>query len=187
MGTIFPLKIVLTSAKILELLRITNNHAESNEVYKLQINLDDNINRSMRANLIFKGIPKDEAFNSYKETKTVVSTFIKANLNIDEKSISDMIVRAHRNKGRPTQNGHPHNIFVKFARDDFTLKLHEDFTDIARRDTNVKYKCSQQLTSSLMERRNKAMLERKSLLQANTIKKGFVEYPATLQVMLAEF
>ena len=34
-----------------------------------------------------------------------------------------------------------------------------------------------------MERGNKAMLERKSLLQAKKIKKGFVEYPVTLQVM----
>ena len=30
-----------------------------------------------------------------------------------------------------------------------------------------------------MERRNKAVLERKSLLQAKTIKKGFVEYIAS--------
>ena len=59
-----------------------------------------------------------------------------------------------------------HNIFVKFARDDIALKLHKDFTDIARNNPNINYKCNQQFTNSLIERRNKAMLERKSLLQA---------------------
>ena len=72
------------------------------EVYKLQSNLDDNINRSMKANLIFRGIPEDEAFSSYEETKEL-SNFIGSNLNIDGKSFTETIVRAHRSDGRPDQ------------------------------------------------------------------------------------
>ena len=126
---------------------ISNNDESINalraELYKLQSNLDDNINRSMRANLIFEGIPEDEAFSSYEETRKVISNFIGSNLNIDGKSVSETIVRAHRSNGRPNQNGHPRNIFVKFARDDIALKLHNDFTDIARNNPNTTYKCNQ--------------------------------------------
>ena len=75
MGMTLLLRIVWTSAKILELLWITNNHAESihnwkNEVCKPQINLDGNINRSMKSNLIFKGIP----YFAYSHTNNLFNT-----------------------------------------------------------------------------------------------------------------
>ena len=72
--------------------KITSDHISNNdesinalraEVYKLQSNLEDNINRGMRANLIFKGIPEDEAFSSYEETRKVLSNSIGSKLKLN--------------------------------------------------------------------------------------------------------
>ena len=53
-------------------------------------------------------------------------------------------------------------------------------------NNQYKIKCNQQFTKELQTRRNAALLERRELFKEEKIVKAYIEYPATLKVLLPE-
>ena len=150
----------------------------------LEKQLDDQINRSMRCNLVFSGVKESEGQN--RSTKDIVSDFIYDELysqgdNITKEQVNRLIVRAHRSKYTGERQT-PRPIFVKFSRDDIAAYLYSQ--SIKHRVTDRGYRVRPQHTKPLQDRISKALLHRRELLRDGTITKGYVEYPAVLKGVL---
>ena len=104
---------------------ITNNLHEQSETVKKHTNLlndyekriielesmlDDQINRSMRNNIVMKGI-SEENNETPSQTKDIVSNIIGRHLNIDSNTVHNAIERAHRG-GKRDGNKKPRNIYI---------------------------------------------------------------------------
>ncbi|VDI41711.1 Hypothetical predicted protein [Mytilus galloprovincialis] len=88
----------------------TQNITLTDENYKLQEKIIDQQKRSMRDNLIFKGIYDDH--DPTENTEETVKNFIKTELGLESKDINFHVV--HRL--RPRQDRGPRNILAKFER-----------------------------------------------------------------------
>ncbi|CAG2199419.1 unnamed protein product [Mytilus edulis] len=88
----------------------TQNITLTDENYKLQEKIIDQQKRSMRDNLIFKGIYDDH--DPTENTEETVKDFIKTELGLESKDINFHVV--HRL--RPRQDRGPRNILAKFER-----------------------------------------------------------------------
>ena len=144
--------------------------------------IDDQINRSMRGNLVFFGLAEEE--NDNFNSRDLVADFIFENLyvetdNITINTIHKSIVRAHRGKFRPEKKG-PRPIYVKFDRDDTAATYLRK--SIASKLDGVRVK--PQFTKSLQERIDNALKLRRDLFTKKQVKKAYVEYPATLKAVL---
>ena len=76
---------------------------------ELEKSLDDQINRSMRNNLILKHIPEEE-HESWDTTKDKVGEFLEGLTGINREKVKDNIERAHHG-GKKMKNRH-RNIFI---------------------------------------------------------------------------
>ncbi len=167
-------------------------HNEDHVGYKKDIDsmkkvIDDQINRSMRGNLIFFGL--EEVENEMYSSKDIVSKFIFDRLyeeteNITIQEIRATIVRAHRSKFRPDRNG-PRPIYAKFYRDDAAATYLKRSIQKKVSNNNDGVRVKQQFTQELQVRMDKALKVRRELLEKKTITKGYVEYPATLKGIFA--
>ncbi len=170
--------------------RITDDLQHKEVNYKKDIDIlkktiDDQINRSMRGNLVFFGLEENE--NDDYNSKNIVANFIFENLydetdNITLAHILGSIVRAHRSKFRPERDPKkgPRPVYVKFSRDDIAATYLKKC--IVRKVTHVRVK--QQYTPELQARIDSALKLRRELFDTKKITKGYVEYPATLKGVL---
>ena len=160
------------------------------EMRKVQDELDDQVNRNLRNNLVIKNVPGDE--KSWDETKKVVADLL-AELdehNGDGNKYQALIERAHRHGKNEQSNANGDHHYATKNRTIYArLYNSEDtkyFVKKARllRVANKRYTISveQQFTEKLKARRNDAMLERRKLLDDKTISSGFLDYPAKLMV-----
>jgi len=152
------------------------NLIEENKQLKLQI--DDQINRSTRSTLVFKGL-KEEENEDWETSETILTNLFNRHLNIDNKVTKKMIDRAHRGgkriDGKP---GRP--IFVKFNSWKDSQSVLKGFRELCINNNNMKINVSQVYSKDLTKRRNEAMKKRKELLDKKDIISGFVDYPARL-------
>ncbi len=74
--------------------------------------LDDQINRSLRSTLIFKGI-KEEPHETWIQTRKTLCEVIARQLNMDAGHVQDMVERAHCGNSSLTRQG-PRHIDAKF-------------------------------------------------------------------------
>ena len=170
-----------------------NTINQKNEVIThLQQELDDQINRNMRNNLVIRGIPEAPE-GEREDTRSIVCAELAKLWNNDtfhnpyykfndddellapHEQIEKLIDRAHRGGKRNTRG--PRNIYVKFL----SSQTVDQFM-ISIRSTKVPYRIERQYSKAVNERRNTAMIERKRLKDANEIQAGYLEYPAKLMV-----
>ena len=151
-------------------------------IQTLHNDLDDVKNRNMRNNLIIKGLP--EPSNGEKEdTRAVVINYLAELAEQDEAEIEDVVDRCHRggrknnNNNNNNINNKPRNIYMNF-----TSSRHVDFYIQKARTQKSEYKLERQFTKPVQDRRNAAMLHRRTLLDNKEITAGYLEYPATLMV-----
>ena len=145
---------------------------------ELKDQIDDQINRNMRCNLVFYNVPETEG-KEFDSTKLLLEKIIEENLK--EKTFDGAIVRAHRGKSSNFQKGRPRAIICKLNRDDTADEIEYKFANLGmQRINNVR--CSKQFSPDVQRRRNEALLERKTLKEAKSIEKAYIKYPATLMV-----
>ena len=153
-----------------------------NALQNLTVELDDVKNRSMRGNLIFYAIPEIETEGT--TTKDLLADFLVYHLGVPNRERAlTYLVRVHRsrrnnNEGEQQQNK-ARPIYVKFSRDDtaeFFLRA-----SITEKVTSKGFKVTKQFTKELQERRNKALVRRRQMIDNGEITKGFVDYPAVLK------
>ena len=143
----------------------------------LKDDLDDQINRGMRNNLIIKGIAEssgDERENTREIVKETLAPLIPS---YSVKDIDDVIDRAHRGGKRKNPARGPRNIYVKFQ---FSSHV-DEFMD-AIKTKRARFRLERQFYKAVTDRRNLAMLERKTLKMNKEIRSGYIEYPAKLMV-----
>lgn len=147
----------------------------------LSASLDDQINRSMRSTLIFKGI-KEEPHETWEETEKILAETISRHLEIDLDKVSDMIERAHRGRNETSDRKVPRYVFVKFFswKDSETVK--NGFSSLCRQHPKMGIRVDQMYSKVVTKRRNEAMLERRTLLAAKEISNGYLAYPAILMI-----
>lgn len=190
--------ITLLSSRVAELERKITDQERNNEDFKrrekdyiesieeIQISLDDQINRSMRSNLVFLGLQETEA-RGQSTTKDIVSDFIfnklhKETDDVTLEAINRTIVRAHRGKSTGDRKK-PRPIYVKFNRDDTAAVLLQQSRKMKVSGNGVSVR--PQHTKPLQDRVNNALKHRRQLLDEGSVIKAFVEYPATLKGVLS--
>lgn len=146
----------------------------------MMADLDDQINRSMRSTLIFKGI-KDEPNESWENTEQILTEVIVRHLKMNANNVADMLERVHRGKTSSERNGPPY-IFAKFYSWKDSEQVKTGFADANRTHPKMQIRVEQMYSKLVTARRNTAMLARKQLLLDGTITNGYLSYPATLMV-----
>ena len=155
------------------------------KLVKVEADLDDVRNRSMRGNLVIHGIQESEN-NDNPQTKVttcdLVANFLVTHLDApSHEAAKAQVVRAHRSAKNNRQRNTPRPIFIKFDRDD-TAEMYLS-ASIRKRTINNGFKVQKQFTKPLQDRINQATHERRKMMDKGEIVKGFVEYPAVLKVL----
>ena len=150
----------------------------------LKRDLDDQINRSMRTTLVFKGINEEENEKA-ADTATILGQVIARHTDVKEEDARKMIERAHRGGKRQHVDGGKkvrRPIFVKIDNWQNSELLKSEFLKLKLRNKAFVISVDQMYSPALTERRNEALKCRKELLSAGTIAKGHLVYPANLLV-----
>ena len=153
-------------------------------ITELEVKLDDQVNRSMRLNLILKGVPEKTSTiaqsETWEETKALVTDTLHQHTGGNKDGIFNSIDRAHR--GGKSYNGKPRNIYMKLFNTDDVKHYHELFRRACVADRNLKIKIDYQFSDRVQTRRNEAMKKRHQLLKDKQIISGYLLYPAKLMV-----
>ena len=149
------------------------------KIKELEDALDDQLNRSMRNNIVLKGVPEDDR-EDWEATKSKVTDILVKLSGDSSASVRGEIDRAHRGGARIP--GKPRHIYANLSsstRVDFYIKKNIS-ENLQSRHYNIHI--DRQYTKKLTERRNNALKKRKELLEAGEIKKGHIVYPAKLMI-----
>ena len=180
-------KSILKDEKIAELER--NSTQKDNDIRALRLenetlksDLDDQVNRGMRNNLIIKGIPEEDKEDDEATRKIVCEALATLTTEYAADDIEDLLDRTHRGGKRQRNNqgpepARPRNIYMNFI-----SSFHVDHFMKAVRTEKPYFKLERQFSKPVTDRRNLAMLERRKLLTNKQIKSGYLEYPARLMV-----
>ena len=150
------------------------------QIATLQYRLEDQTNRGCRKTLIVKGVPEQNK-ESWKDTKTTLVETLVDICKLDNKpSFYDCIERVHRGKPpKPDSKKKYRDIHVLFRNwNDAQLVLRKFIKHGRGHGVFVEQHYGPDTTT----RRNLAMIERRTLLNAGTITNGYVQYPAKLVV-----
>ena len=146
--------------------------------------LDDLANRSMRGNIVVKGL--EEADNEdWDATKHMLCDFLSTLSNEPSDVISSKIDRAHRSGKIDRDSGRPRNIYANFLKStdaDYYIELCIKHNVKQTSANRSKIQLDHQYTKKVMDRRNQAKLVRRQLLDANKIVKAHLVYPAKLLI-----
>ena len=158
-------------------LQMENANLRGNQE-KLREDLDDQIDRGMRENIIFYGIPGTE--RKWEETCVVLAGWLQKNVGgKTQEGFDDTIQRAHRGPFNSSKPG-PRPIFAKINfRTAEMIRNKLKFNPIP----NVGY--SDQFSDSTTGRRNEALAFRKELKAKNPNSKAFISYPAVVKLQKA--
>lgn len=154
----------------------------------LETQLDDQVNRGMRNNIILRGIAEEEN-ETWDITKAKTAEVIARHLQRDKTQVAAQIERAHRGgkKRQASSDGQPpppRRIFARMRFSDAAADVYTAFRVLAVKHADMTIRVEQQFSERITRRRNDALLERKSLLASKTIASGFVDYPANLMVKM---
>ena len=168
-GTKNELAIAQLNTKIIDLENVNK---------ELSFQVEDGINRNMRANLVFKNISEEVGEDVTAKITAKIINYTGWDTSFIEKSI----VRAHRN-GPPSNKRR--SIVVKFAREDIADTIYQHFIKGLQNsiEPNDHIQCNKQYSKATQDRINLAMIDRRKLLRSKDIIKGHVKYPAKLFVM----
>ena len=147
------------------------------EIIAMKDDLDDQVNRGMRNNMIIKGLP-ESLDNEREDTRSLVVNKLHE-LSGDKYSkhgIDTVIDRAHRGSGKP-RTDRPRNIYIRFT----SSQVVDEYLYLARK-LKSPLRLDRQFSKAVTDRRKVAMLERKKLKEEKTIMAGYLEYPAKLMV-----
>ena len=140
---------------------------------KTRIKLDDQVNRSLRKSLIFRGIKGDDT-EIWEETRRKLNFIIGQHL--PRMKNSTVVERAHHGKYYNNSTSTP--IFACFYDWNDSQEILEKFS----RNKIEGIHCEQMYSSEITSRRNLALLKRKELKARGDIVSGYIAYPATLVV-----
>ena len=145
--------------------------------------LDDLANRSMRGNVVVKGLEESDN-EDWTATKNMLCDYLASLSNEPAEEIFNKLDRAHRS-GKMDRNK-PRNIYANFLKStdadyyvEQCIKHNVKHTSNPNRST---IKIDHQFSKRVMDRRNEAMIERRQLLNAKKIVKAHLVYPAKLMV-----
>lgn len=153
----------------------------------LEAELDDQVNRGMRNNIILRGIAEEDN-ETWEMTKATTAEVIARHLQRDKSQVEASIERAHRGgKKRTTTSSDgqpppPRRIFARLRFSDTAQDIFTSFRELAVKKPNMPIRIEMQYSERVTRRRNEALLERKSLLHKKEIASGYVDYPAKLMV-----
>ena len=125
--------------------------------------LDDQVNRGMRNNMIIKGLP-ESLDNEREDTRSLVVNKLHE-LSGDKYSkhgIDTVIDRAHRGSGKP-RTDRPRNIYIRFT----SSQVVDEYLYLARK-LKSPLRLDRQFSKAVTDRRNVAMLEKKTLKEEKT-------------------
>lgn len=146
----------------------------------LEKRLEDQVNRSCRKSLVFRGI--DEQGNeSWEDTKCILAEKIAAVCNISEDNSYNMIERCHRSAPNNRKKG-KRDIYVGFLDWNDSEFVKDKFRTVAIKGKHNGVFVDQKYGADTTWRRNQALLARKELMKSKTITSGYVAFPAKLLV-----
>ena len=139
---------------------------------------DDIINRSLRNNIVVKGLAGDEA--NWEDTRTRIGELFG---KLDDNKRADdfyhgLIERAHR-QGKK-EEGKTRTVYARLYCSE-NVKLVVKQARLAKiKDKRYPIRIEHQYSEALQDRRNEAMLKRRELLDGGMYTNIYVEYPAKL-------
>jgi hypothetical protein len=141
--------------------------------------VEDLTNRSLRKNIVIRGIPEDEDEKSWEDTKRVVSQAIADATGENTDRYMKIFERIHRGKkSNDPKNTFPRPIFAIVHDWNEIDRLSEALRKAPPNNIYV----DQQYGPITTYRRNQAFLKRRDLKKSKTIVGGFVKFPAKLFV-----
>ena len=160
------------------------NDAQAVQISTLRHRLEDQTNRNCRQTLIIRGI-REKPNETWKDTKQLLAETLATVCKLDKKKLPTQIMRAHRGPA------------VKFDDKKHGVRdIHALFFDwnvcqevLSGMIKNGKGKgiyVEQRYGPDTTARRNMAKMERRNLIDSETITNGFVDYPAKLMVKYRE-
>ena len=162
----------------LEIENLTANLQKQND------ELDELANRTMRGNIVVRGLPEDPK-EDWSATKNKLCDYLSSLTSESAQDIYYKIDRAHRSGKRV--KGKPRNVYANFTQSvDASYYVEQsakhNMKSKANNKNNEMVRIDHQFTKSLEDRRNKAMIKRRELLDGKMIAKGHLVYPAKLMV-----
>ena len=142
--------------------------------------VEDLTNRSLRKNVIIRGIPEDANEKTWEDTHNVVKNAIAEATGAPADNYSDVFERIHRGKksNDPKKKDKPWPIFAVLYDWKHIQSLSDELRDAPPNNIYI----DQQYGTITTYRRNMAFKKRKTLKDAKTITGGFVKFPAKLFV-----
>ena len=149
----------------------------------LERKLEDQINRSSRNSLVFKGIRENDKESWLDTQKTLSKVISETADDVTRDEAFDMIERCHRNPHPPTRvKQGKRDINVLFRSWDDSQYVLKQFRMACIRGESNGVSADQKFGVVTTARRNHALHIRKELKSAGTIAHGYVAYPAKLLV-----
>ena len=148
--------------------------------------LDEQVNRSMRGNVIIKGIPEVESEGekeNWDATKSIVTEHIASLSNENPDAVFRKLDRVHR--GGKKDNDKPRHIYANFiystdASYYVDLSVKQWVNSHNKSEPQPTWRIEQQFSKKLTARRDQALLYRQKLLKKKEYAKCRVAYPAKL-------
>ena len=142
--------------------------------------VEDLTNRSLRKNIVIRGIPEDPNEKTWEDTCNVVKKAIAEVTGADVDNYENVFERIHRGKksNDPKKKDKPRPIFAVLFDWNDIQRLSKELRDAPPNNIYI----DQQYGAITTYRRNEAFKKRKTLKEAKTIAGGFVKFPAKLFV-----
>ena len=152
---------------------------QQQEIISLKATLNEQIDRSLRSTLIFKGIPHENKEKSWDDTKNTLIKYLSTTFNWDKEVLSKDIERAHRGKINEENTKQNDAIYVKFESWRNSEGIKKDIIK-ANRDGHTKVIVTQMYSKVTTDIINDKLKLRKDIIQRNNSWKMYVKYPGIL-------
>ena len=166
------------SALSLETQSIRDGMAEQKRVFVEKV--EALTNRSLRKNVVIRGIPENPNEKTWEDTHNVVKNAIAEATGYDVDTYENVFERIHRGKksNDPNKKDKARPIFAVLYDWKHIQKLSDELRDAPPNNIYI----DQQYGAITTYRRNQAFKKRKLLKEAKTIAGGFVKFPSKLFV-----
>ena len=168
------------------------NETVSNQailIHRLDIEVEDLKNRSLRKKLVFRNIKKQQSEKTWDDTKMVLANEISKNMqDFSKEEIIKNIERAHRvttANRNPSATSAPPFLVAKITNWDMSKKINSAIIKVNQEGKSAVF-VSQMYSKSLTERRNAALKCRADLKEQDPPFQGYVKFPATLMIKRTE-
>ena len=154
------------------------------ELKQRENEIDEQANRSMRGNVIIKGIPEaDNEKEDWDTTKSIVTDYLSTLSNENTDTVFRKLDRVHR--GGKKDSGKPRHIYANFVYSTdasyyVDLSVKKWVSCHNKGEPKPTWRIEQQYSKKLTERRDQALLYRQELLKKKQYAQCRVAYPAKL-------